>query len=206
MIVVGLAAVLAGVLIVVLNGDSPHSGRRAPGSSESATQLASTYLGMPPSTLRRRLRSGETLQQVAESTPGHSASGLVRLLLASRAEELRKEGLTPAEVRAQEQVLRMKLKRELRSKRRVGAVLAAASKYLGLSEAQLRAQLRAGHTLADVAAARGHSRSGLVDAILRVRRTRLAAARRAHQITPAQERRAIEILKRRIERAITTQV
>jgi hypothetical protein len=42
----------------------------------------------------------------------------------------------------------------------------AAASYLGLSQAQLRAQLQSGKSLADVAKARGKSVSGLEDAIL----------------------------------------
>ena len=206
MLAVGLAAVIAGVLIVTLNGDSPHGkSRPARGGGRSATQVASAYLGVDPSTLRRRLRGGETLEEVAQSTPNHSSQGLVRALLAYRAAELRKQGLSPSEVRARESQLRTKLKAQVERKRRVGAVIGPAAAYLGLSEAQLRVQLRAGHTIADVAAAHGHSRAELIEALLRVRRERLEAALRRGALTKAQERKTLELLRRRIERDVTSQ-
>ena len=206
MLAVGLAAVVAGVLIVALNGDSPHGkGRPGAGPHQNPTQAAAAYLGVDPSTLRRRLRSGETLEEVAQTTPGRSAPGLVHALLAVRADELRKQGLSPGEVRAQEKQLRTKLKAQVRRKRRLGAVLGEAAAYLGLSEAELRAKLRSGRTLTQVAAAAGHSRDQLVDAILQVRRKRIEAAMRRGAITKAQERKTIELLRRRITRAVSVQ-
>jgi hypothetical protein len=63
-------------------------------------------------------------------------------------------------------------------------VLRTAAGYLGLTPAQLRAQLRAGHSLAAVATSRGKPVSGLESAILaavvrRVDASKLTAARKA---------------------------
>lgn len=68
-------------------------------------------------------------------------------------------------------------------------VLSAAADYLGLSQAQLQAQLHSGKSLADVARAQGKPVSGLKDAILAAMTswinasTRLTAAQKAEMIS-----------------------
>ncbi len=209
MLAVALAAVIAGVLIVTLSGGGKHSrhGRAgkpaaAPAVGASDSQLAASSLGLPKATLRARLRKGETLAEIAESTPGHSSGALVRSLLAYRVAELHGRGLTAAQVHEAKVRLRTRLTAELRRTRRVGATLPAASRYLGMSEAQLRAQLRSGHTLVQVASAHGHTRAQLVAGILAVRKARLDAVRRSGQITASEERAAVKLLRKRIERAV----
>ena len=66
------------------------------------------------------------------------------------------------------------------------ADLGAAATYLGLPEEQLRAEVRAGKTLADVAADRGKSVDGLVDALVAAHEERLDEAVAAGRITPEQ--------------------
>ena len=68
------------------------------------------------------------------------------------------------------------------------SVMAAAASYLGLSQAELRAQLQAGRSLADVAKAQGKPVSGLKDAILaamtsRVNASGLTAAQKAAMLS-----------------------
>lgn len=57
-------------------------------------------------------------------------------------------------------------------------VLAAAARYLGMSQDQLRSQLQAGKSFAEVAQARGKSVSGLKDAILAAVTSRVNASTR----------------------------
>jgi len=213
MLAVALLAVIAAVLIVTLGGAGNGHGhdrrariaRRSAGAGKvqgSDAQLAASYLGLSPEALRRRLRRGETLNEVAESIPGRSPRELMRTVLAHRTAELRKQGLTPAQVRDQQQHLREELTRQLRRTRRIGAALGPASRYLGIEQAQLRAQLRSGRTIAQVAAAHGHSRAELLAGILRVHAQRLEAQRRAGTITAAEARRALALLRKRAERLI----
>jgi hypothetical protein len=54
----------------------------------ASVRVASDYLGVPARTLRRQLRDGRTLAQIASSTPGRSTSGLIAALLAARARVL----------------------------------------------------------------------------------------------------------------------
>jgi polyhydroxyalkanoate synthesis regulator phasin len=64
--------------------------------------------------------------------------------------------------------------------------LDAAASYLGLTEAELGAQLAGGKTLADVAKAKGKSVDGLVSALVADEKKELDAAVKAGRITQAQ--------------------
>lgn len=77
--------------------------------------------------------------------------------------------------------------------------LEPAARYLGLTEAQLRDELAAGKSLADIAKARGKSVSGLENAIRNAVKARLDAAVRAGWLTQAQEQRILARLDRRLD-------
>jgi len=208
MLAVALLAVIAAVLVLTLGGGSSHPGRspasRAAGG-QNATQAAAAYLGLGASTLRRRLRNGETLEEIAESTPHHSAHGLVASVIAARSAELRAKGLTPAEIHASVARLRARMRAQLRRARHGSAVVHSAARSLGVSESDLRAELRSGKTLAQIAAAHGVSRTQLVEDYVRSRRAALDAARHAGQLTQAGEQRALRALRRRFARMLGAQ-
>jgi hypothetical protein len=73
-----------------------------------------------------------------------------------------------------------------------------AATYLGVTEAQLRADLAAGTSLADVAKARGKSVTGLIDALVAAQTKRLDAAVAAGKLTKADEQSVLAGLKQRI--------
>ena len=73
------------------------------------------------------------------------------------------------------------------------ASLEAAATYLGLTEAELRTQLEAGKTLAEIAKAQGKTVDGLEKALTADTKAKLDAAVKAGTITQAQ---ADELLKR----------
>ena len=205
MLGVALLAVIAAVLVIALSGGGSHSKKgtkNAPAGAQSAAQAASSYLGIGVNTVRRRLRSGETLEQIANSTPGHSARELEREILAARSRELSKHGATHAQTAAAVHKLRRRLRAQLRRQRRSGALVRSASRYLGVSEASLREQLRSGKTLAQVAEAHGHTRTQLVEGIIRGRIGALETARQRGEITRAQEKRAITLLRARVARTV----
>jgi len=79
-----------------------------------------------------------------------------------------------------------------------GAKLDAAASYLGLTEAELRTQLEAGKSLADVAKAQGKSVSGLVDALLAAAKAKVADAVKNGHLTQAEADDLISGLKDRI--------
>ncbi len=76
--------------------------------------------------------------------------------------------------------------------------LDAAAKYLGLTEAQLDAQLRAGKTLADVAKAKDKSVSGLVDAMVADLKQHLDTEVKEGDLTQAQEQSMLSNARARI--------
>jgi hypothetical protein len=75
--------------------------------------------------------------------------------------------------------------------------LDAAAAYLGVDEDALRAQVRDGDTLADIAKAKGKSVDGLVGAIVAATTKRLDAAVSAGRITKAQRDEIVAGLKQR---------
>ncbi|MFL5937264.1 MAG: hypothetical protein ACJ744_15075 [Gaiellaceae bacterium] len=76
--------------------------------------------------------------------------------------------------------------------------LDAAAKYLGITEAQLRTELRNGKSLADVAKAHGKTVDGLVNALVDEAKTKLDAAVKAGKLTQAQANEMLSDLRHRI--------
>lgn len=76
--------------------------------------------------------------------------------------------------------------------------LDAAGDYLGLTEAQVRANLESGKSLAQVARDRGKSVDGLVDALVAAAKEKLDAAVSAGRLTRAQADERLEDLNDRI--------
>ncbi len=79
-----------------------------------------------------------------------------------------------------------------------GGFLVAAAGYLGLTQAELRTQLAAGTSLADVARAKGKSVDGLTQAIVKAETAKLDAAVKAGRITSDQEKQILARLEERI--------
>jgi hypothetical protein len=79
-----------------------------------------------------------------------------------------------------------------------GARLDAAATFLGLTQAELRQQLRAGKTLAEIARAEGKTVAALVDALVAAMKTELAEAVESGRLTDAQRDRILEDLEERI--------
>jgi hypothetical protein len=76
---------------------------------------------------------------------------------------------------------------------------AVIAKYLGLTQAQLREQLRAGKTLAQIAVAQGKSVSGLEDAIYADVQAHLDQAVANGRLTAAREQAILARLKARLD-------
>jgi hypothetical protein len=90
------------------------------------------------------------------------------------------------------------------------AAAGAAARYLGLTDAQLRAQLQAGKSLAQVAGERHQSVGGLKstigDAVKSSARERLDAAIAARRIPQAEESRMVRILSSQTDRFVDRMV
>jgi hypothetical protein len=102
--------------------------------------------------------------------------------------------------------VRAKVVREVdrtRSRAARTPALAAAARYLGISHARLRSELRSGRTLAQIAAATpGRSTGGLIDAIVAQRRARIEAAASAGRISRSREASSLAGLRRRVTAAV----
>lgn len=80
--------------------------------------------------------------------------------------------------------------------------LGAASGYLGLTREQLRAELKAGRSLAQIAAAQGKTVDGLVTAMLAPVKERLAKAVAAKRLTQPRADEILERLSDRVEQRV----
>jgi len=80
----------------------------------------------------------------------------------------------------------------------------AVASYLGLTEAQLRSELEAGKTLAQVAQAHGKSVGGLIDALVADVKQHLDAAVAAGRLTQAQANETLSGLRDRITNRVNS--
>jgi hypothetical protein len=202
-----LAAVIAGAVIAAGPRGSQHHASKAKhalarGSAPGDEQQAADYLGISRAELRRRLRTGETMADVANATPGKSASGLIAALLASRTTQLKAHKLPTAAEREALAHARTQIVAEASHRRGRSGPIPTAAAYLGLSEPALRAKLQAGESLTEVATAEHRSRAGLIEALVALRAKRLKTALAQHAITPTQEKSALSTLHTRIKREI----
>jgi hypothetical protein len=85
-----------------------------------------------------------------------------------------------------------------------GAIVSAVTGYLGLTTQQLRADLRSGETLAQVATAQGKPVSGLEQAIEAAVKSRLDQAVAAGKITSQREQLILSRLPARLEKLVNS--
>jgi hypothetical protein len=181
-----VAIIVGGTLAAVTAGKGTAHEARGP------LVAASSYLGVPVSQLRSELESGKSLAQIADSTSGKSRAGLTSALLASGKEKL-----------ASEQASLPKRVAALVNRVRVPGQRLGAAHYLGLSPAQVAAQLRAGKTLAQIAdATPGKSAAGLIEAIVATRKAALAARVASGSLTQAQADARLAHLTSRVTAAV----
>jgi hypothetical protein len=213
--IIGLAvvAVVAGVTVAIVRSGGhggghghEHAGVSSAGHSTRVVDsaVAANYLGLTKAQLRHELRTRGTPAAVADASSGKSSSGLVAALMAAKARRLQAEvasgALTSATARA---TLAAYHERAVAWVERLprtvsGTVLTGAAGYLGVSEARIRSEQRAGHSLAQIAAARGKSSAGLTDAIVARRQAQLAAVVAKGSINARQEKVLLAHFRRRV--------
>jgi hypothetical protein len=212
LLAVGAAVVVAAVIVAIAAGGASHH----PGSTEAtaASQparvraagevaVAARYLGLPPAQLRSKMRSGESLAQIANATHGKSAAGLVAALVAQTSARQGSapgaSSLSPSARRERLERLRRRIERK--AHRAPGYVVGvpAAARYLGVSPARLRAELRSGRSLAQIAdATAGRSASGLIDARVRAREATVAQAAASGKISQTTAKAILSGLRQRV--------
>jgi hypothetical protein len=168
---------------------------------------AARYLGLDESDLRTKLESGQSLAAIAKAQ-GKDLGGLEQAILDTAKADLDKAVAAKQLTQSQADDILSNLKSHidnvangtlrfrgpggLRGPRLAGpgfgagGQLAAAATYLGLSPSDLRAKLRAGASLADVAKAQSKDVAGLQAAIVAAAKARLDKAVAAKQLTQSQ--------------------
>lgn len=199
-------AVAAGAGGALAAGGQDRGGLKAAGAGPVAT-----YLGLTRAQLRAQLVAGKSLAQIAQ-VQGKSVSGLedvIYKIAQTRLDKAVSNGRLPA---AAEQRLLDGLKAHLdeivnhtglpgrhlglRGPRQFGAAVAT---YLGLTPAKLRAQLRSGKSLAQIAQAQGKSVDGLKATIVAAMTTRLDKLVSANELTAAQEQALLARIKAHLD-------
>lgn len=186
------------------------SGARESSAADAATPgalaIAAGYLGVPPAKLRSELRSELSLAQIANAAHGKSAAGLIDALVAERSAPVKNSvgapGLSPSARRERLARLRRRITRQvLRLPGYVG--LPASARYLGVSVPQLRAELEAGRSLAQIAdATPGKSATGLIDARVSAREAAIRAAVTAGRTNQAHAVALLSSLRGRITQEV----
>lgn len=198
-------------------GRTSHTSARRGGDLSTAAG----YLGVPKAQLESELRSGKTLAQIANSTSGKSAEGLVGALVAAK-----KAKLADAQANLTRRVVAEINRaggphiglhnaagrlgapgggpRGRNLFARPGHLGFAAANYLGVPPAQLQSELQAGKTLAQVAdGTPGKSKDGLVKALVAAKKAKLAALVHQGRLSEAKEQRLLVNLEKRVTHVAT---
>jgi hypothetical protein len=203
-----VAAVLAGATAAVVMAAQPSaSGHAHHGHHHRRGTLATAaaYLGLGEAQLRSELQAGKSLGEIANATPGKSEAGLEQTLEAADRQRLAAVSAKLTRIVAAEvsQVggphggLGSDARREGRPAGKRG--LATAAQYLGVTTLQLRHDLRAGMTLAQVAATTsGKSEAGLVQALVTAAKAALAARVESGKLTQAKANEVLPQLTSRV--------
>jgi urease accessory protein UreF len=212
MIAVAVAAVLAGAVVAATSGGggNGHGTGHRPAVSDAAgvgeLTVAASYLGVPRTTLRKDLRSGQTLAQIASSTSGKSTAGLIDALVKSQAKQLDAATSTGAAKTPSSTTSKKKLASLLqRTKARVNRVrgyvgLTAIARYLGIGAAKLHVELESGHSAAQIAdTIPGKSASGLIAARVKTREAVVKAALKSGRISQSTEKALLSTLRQRVQ-------
>jgi hypothetical protein len=206
---------LVGVGAAVAVAKAPGKAKpRAASAQRGLLPVAAAYLELTPVALRRELRSGKSLAQVA-TAKGKSVDGLESSLLRairSRVAAAKAAGKIDAAradrllQRAPQLVERMvnatARSRAARTRGARGGLLKAAATYLGVTNAQLVTELRAGKSLAQVATAKSRSVDGLKQALLAALKQKVDAAVAAGRLPAARAQRLLERAPAHIERLV----
>ncbi len=204
---VASAALVLGVGAGIADASQSTGSQKAglagrPGPGPGAKAIAD-YLGLTAAELRTQLQAGKTLAEVA-TAQGKTVSGLEAAIVADAKSHLDAEVTAGTITAAQESAMLSDLNSHVADMvKRTGPPSggpggpggpghgpmgsAAVASYLGLTATELRTQLQAGKTLAEVATAQGKTVSGLEAAIVADAKTHLDAEVTAGKITAAQE-------------------
>jgi predicted XRE-type DNA-binding protein len=184
---------------------------------EDGLSAAAKYLGLSQSTLRTQLSNGKSLADVAKDQK-KDVSGLQDAIVASVQSDLDKavtdKKLTQDQANTAMSALKSHIDDLVNGKLNfrigprfehkgfaiaAGGQLAAAAKYLGLSESALQTQLGNGKSLADVAKAQKKDVTGLEDALVAAQQKQLDKLVTAKKLTQSQADAILSQLKSHVD-------
>jgi hypothetical protein len=213
LLVLGLL-VGVGAAVAVAKAPGKAKPRAAKVQQRGLLPAAAAYLGVTPVALRAELRSGKSLAQVA-TAKGKSIDGLESALLsalrskvqaakaAGRLDAARADRLLQRAPQLVERLVNATPRaRAPRAKIARGGLLKVAATYLGVTNAQLVTELRAGKSLAQVATAKSTSVDGLKQALLAALKQKVGAAVAAGKLPAARAQRLLERAPAHIERLV----
>jgi hypothetical protein len=176
-------------------------------------RAAAQYIGVARGELVKDARSGQTLAQIA-TAHGKTVDGLKAAMLAALKARfdaaVTAKKLTPAQAQARlaraekliDRIVNARLGRAaLRPAK--SRFLKASARYIGVTPKGLRAELKAGKSLAQVAAAHGKTASGLKDALLKPFEQRLAKAQAAGRISSTDIQTRLARISARLDKIIS---
>ena len=173
------------------------------------------YLGLTPAQLRADLVKSQSLAQIANAQH-KSVSGLeqtIETALKTRLDAAVAAGkLSSTQEATILEAVSSRLDKLVNAthpavKARIGArlrrgLMRVSATYLGVTPAQLRTELKAGKTLAQVATEHGKTAAGLEQAIETAVKNRLDKAVTAGELTSAQEQKVLSRLQSRLDKLV----
>ncbi len=179
---------------------------------EALLRAAAQYIGVSRAELVKDARSGQTLAQIA-TTHGKTVAGLKSAMLTALEARLdaavAAKKLTTAQAQARmaradrrlDRLVNARLGRAaLRPER--ARLLNRSARYIGVTPKALRAELKAGKSLAQIAESHGKTASGLKEALLKPFQQRLDRAQTAGRISPATAQARLARVSARLDKII----
>jgi len=219
---IGVAALVASAPALAQRG--PHSGPGGgPGGFMAMVQSVATTLGMTPAELRTERQAGHSLADIAAAR-GVDQATLVQAVVApakTRLDEAVAAGrLTQQEADARFQRVQQFAGQMVANAQGPGpggprgdpeiggaglrGTLGSVVGALGLTPEEMRAERQAGHTLADVAAARGVDQATLLRAIVAPAKARLDLSVAAGRLTQQDADARLQQIEQTAVQAVTT--
>jgi len=206
---------LVGVGAAVALAKAPDKAKpRAAKLQHGLLPVSAAYLDLTSVALRRELRSGKSLAQVA-TAKGKSVDGLKAALLnalrirvqaakaAGRIDAARADRLLQRAPQLVERIVNATPPaRTIRTRGARGGLLKAAATYLGVTNAQLATEQRSGKSLAQVATAKSKSVDGLEQALLAALKQKVDAAVAAGRLDAARAQKLLERAPAHVERLV----
>jgi hypothetical protein len=211
----GSRRVLAGIVVAVVCASAAVAGAADPAKRHGHPALlraAAQYIGVSRAELLKDARGGQTLAQIAtahEKTVAGLKSAMLAALKARLDAAVDAKRLSPAQAQARlaradklvDRIVNARLGRAaLRPAK--ARLLRISARYVGLTPKALRAELKAGKSLAQVAVARGKTAAGLKDVLLKPFQQKLNKARAAGRISSADAENRLARISSRLDRII----